>query len=170
MHELLPCGHSTGAVTRFENRADEHSTLEQGQPFVQGNSCTKHDRASVSERTWAFQTKSAFSDSCNIVSSRLIRNVELQLSGLAWRAEQQDGRRPDATLARHEILDETYGSTRSRADGACSPDSLPLSRGFFSFRRGPARSMWALERSDQKMQMDEEMSSLRTEAHEVMRQ
>jgi hypothetical protein len=50
-------------------------------PFVEGNSCTRHgDRASVSERTWAYQTKSAFSDIANIASERLTCNSRLSLT------------------------------------------------------------------------------------------
>ena len=43
--------------------------------FVVGISCTKpKTRAFVTERTWAYQTKSAFSDAGYITVWRLIRN------------------------------------------------------------------------------------------------
>lgn len=70
VHELLLCRCSTGAFLTFENHTDEH--LDARRPmFVVGISCTRPEtRAFVTERTWAYQTKSAFSDRGHITLRR----------------------------------------------------------------------------------------------------
>lgn len=68
---------STGAFLEPEARIDERGNAQKRPAFVAGDSGTRSKtRASVTRRTWAYQSKSAFSDLTLLALLPLRSNVD----------------------------------------------------------------------------------------------